>query len=82
MENVKVLLPYEGNVNEAKEAYNLEARISRISSCGIQDTEFIGTKENILRLLDEFGGLENIQACGMEEPFGVLYNAETNEKIN
>lgn len=74
----EVILPYEGsskNAIKTAKKYGLEIKntsqngVDKIS--GITTTTFVGTKDKILNLLDEFGGEENVLET-MDAPYGII----------
>ena len=69
----EVTLPYEGDAEEAAKTYGLKIKTSsqdRLDKAsGISKVTFTGSKQNLLKLLDEFGGEENVLST-MDEPYG------------
>jgi hypothetical protein len=74
----EVTLPYEGDLKNAiktAKKYGLEIKntsqngIDRVT--GITIVIFVGTKNKILNLLEEFGGEENVLET-MDAPYGII----------
>ncbi len=65
----KVTVPYEGDPKDAAKEYNIKIKNKQRGRDGLYVTTFTGTKENLLRLLDEFGGEDNVLNT-MDEPYG------------
>ncbi len=66
-EEFEITLPYEGNpkqVAKSAKRYGLEIKSASQNGIdkviGITTATFTGTRDNILELLDEFGGEENV----------------------
>ena len=78
----KVTLPYEGDAEEAAKEYGLKIKSSsqdRIDKArGVSKVTFTGSKQNLLKLLDEFGGEKNAINT-MDEPYGRIMSVD--EKI-
>ena len=74
-----VVLPYEGDPNDAVEEYGvtiLETKQSRWDRMdGITVTTFSGTREALLNLLEEFGGEENAVET-MDAPMGRIVSTK------
>jgi len=67
--NNELTVPYEGDPSEAENKYSLKITKQKRFIDGSFITTFTGTRENLLKLLDEFGGEENVLDV-MDEPYG------------
>ncbi len=80
-EQFEVILPYEGNIDDAiKSAEEYSLKLKNIKRdgidvdnidiiTGITVATFVGSKNKILELLEEFGGEQNALDT-MDEPYG------------